>query len=149
MRLRGWRRGAAVVALATVAASGCAPSQDPALIADSRWVLTAADAVEVPAGQVYLRFEGHSATLVTQPEQRSRFASPSCAFTVFEVALGPDGQLTFPSSSDGTGLICEPGMAEVHLRVAEALSATESWQVTGDRLDLAGGSDLRFTRDGD
>ncbi len=138
---------AAFLALVIVT-SGCDVVQDADELAGTTWIVIAVDDEDVPAGEVLLWLDADTATLITQPQLGIRTApfKRRCAESESSISMDTDGHaLEFsPFTEDEGGPFCDPGMAELHDRIAEALHGTETWEATSGALELVGISRVRL-----
>lgn len=144
------RLGFALVGVLAIA--GCAlfrPSIGDDLIGPV-WIVTDIDGEEVPFGEIYLTFDGNTATLITHigmPPPPGGGLMPRCRESVSEVAMDTDGRalnfiefvpLELSAREDAP---CDAALAALHDRIAAALRGNESWEPTSDtRIELVGTS---------
>jgi hypothetical protein len=108
----------------------------------------AVDDEDVSTGDVLMWFEDDTATVITQPQlgiRTSPFRRP-CAEGESAITMDADGHaLEFEGfTADEGGPYCDPGMAELHGKIVEALHGNETWEATRDALELVGSSRVRL-----
>jgi hypothetical protein len=142
------RRLVAAVAALVILASACEVVQHADELAQTTWVVVTVDGEDVPTGEILLWFEDDTATLVTQPGVGFRTSTlrRRCAESESAVTMDAESRaLEFEGfTADDGGPYCDPGMAELHGKIADALNGTETWEATSHALELVGSSRVRL-----